>query len=336
MTQPTEAVGGSNDTIVAAEPTIEDRFAARAEALFGDEEREPEEDEPQGDIHPEDAAALEAEVAEEELAEAEIDDADLPPITPPVSWTAEEKEEFASLPRALQETLGRREAEREKFVQTKAQEVKTATQKAEQDAAEQITRLQNAHVQTLQALLPEIPARPPAHLMATNPAGYASQLEMHENALAQHRYVQQVVQQVAAQQEAAERAAAQQEAKDNEAALRDQFPEYFTEQGPELERSLRSTALALGYSEDQLDHVNAQDVLAMRQASEWKAKADKFDTLMARQMEKVREAKKLPKISKPGTTQGKGVIESQRYASDRQAMRSGDMDAAARVFGRHL
>ncbi len=37
-------------------------------------------------------------------------------IDPPASWKAEEKEFFKSLPREAQETLARREAEREKFV----------------------------------------------------------------------------------------------------------------------------------------------------------------------------------------------------------------------------
>jgi hypothetical protein len=328
MAQPLEAAGDvPSDTFVAAEPTIEDRFAAITE--------DPE-DEPKGDIHPEDAAALEAEVAEEELAEVEIDEADLPPITPPVSWTAEEKEEFADLPRTMQETLTRREAEREKFVQTKAQEVKAVEQKVEQAAREKIAQVQAVHVQALQALLPQIPARPDPRLQPRDPEGYANQLAQHEWTVAQHQQAQQLVQHVTAQQEAAERAAGQQEASENEAILRDKFPEYFSDQGPELERSLRSTATLLGYTEDQLAYVNAQDVLAMRQASEWKAKAEKFDALMAKQMERVREAKKLPKISKPGVTQGKGVVEGQRYESDRQAMRGGDRDAATRVFARFV
>lgn len=329
MTQPTEAVGGDhNDTVVAAEPTLEDRFAA-----FGDEQ-----DEEQGDPLPqggEDETALEAE-AEAELAESEIEADDLPPITPPVSWTAEEKAEFAELPRALQETLTRRESEREKFVQTKAQEVKQATQKIEQTAAERIAQVQNASLETMKALLPEIPARPSASLMAQNPAQYAYQLESYENAIAQHQYVQQVAQQVQAHQSAAEQAAAEAEAKENEALLREKFPEYFGEQGPELEKSLRSTALALGYTEDQLNYVNAQDVLAMREVSVLKAKADKYDTLMAKQMERVRDAKKLPKVSRPGVAVGKGAVANERYQADRQAMQQGDKDAASRVFAKFL
>lgn len=331
MTQlPEGAVGGADNAVVAAEPTLEERFAAHAN---GDVT---EEDEPQGDLPSEDDAALEAEVTDEDLAEAEIDEADLPPIEPPVSLNAEEKEAFKTWPREAQEAISRRVGELEKGLHSKAQEAKTETAKVEQAARERIAQERNVHLQSLQALLPQIPARPDPRLQITDQVGYANQLANHEWAVAQHQQAQQLVQHIVAQQEADERSAAQQEAKENEAILRDKFPEYFGEKAAELEKTLRSTASFLGYTDDQLAHVNAQDVLAMKAVSELKAKADKFDTLMAKQMERVREAKKLPRISKPGTPQGRGVVQGQRMEADRKAMRAGDEDATVRVFGRHL
>jgi hypothetical protein len=63
-----------------------------------------------------------------------------------------------------------------------------------------------------------------------------------------------------------------------------------------------------------------------------KAKADKFDKLMAKQMEKVRANKgKLPPVSKPGVAKAPGAARQARYAEDRQAMRNGDKDATQRV-----
>jgi hypothetical protein len=44
----------------------------------------------------------------------------------------------------------------------------------------------------------------------------------------------------------------------------------------------------------------------------------------------------MPRVSKPGVAQGKGAVANQRYTADRQAMKSGDQDAAARVFSRFL
>ena len=323
MTQPEMAVGGAGDTVVAAEPTLEDRFAA-----FGDEPQEEEAPPPVGEDDPPlevDPADLEDEVAE------------LPPIVAPVSWTAEEKEEFAELPRALQETLTRREAEREKFVQTKAQEVKAATHKAEQQALEAITQANNAHVQQLRALLPQIPEKPSARLQLTHPEAYANAIDAHEWAIAQHQQAQQVVQQIAARQQQAEAQAQSLQDEYNEKLLRENFPEYFDEtKGPELRKQLQSTALELGYSADQLANVDAHDVLAMKAVSELRADALKYRTLMAKQMEKVRDAKKLPRVSRPGVPQGKGAVDGQRYAADRQAMQRGDRDAAARVFSKFL
>lgn len=45
------------------------------------------------------------------------------PVLPPISWTADRKEEFASLPRELQEYVVQREKERETFLQKKSQEL---------------------------------------------------------------------------------------------------------------------------------------------------------------------------------------------------------------------
>lgn len=321
MTQPEMAVGG-DDTVVAAEPTLEERFSA-----FGDEQQEEEKDAPpQGDAPPSDTEA------EPDLSEVEIDDADVPAIEPPVSLNAEEKEAFKTWPREAQEAISRRVGELEKGLHTKAQEAKSIQQKVEQTAAERIAQAQDANLQTLAALLPEIPERPAHKYRTQNPAAWDEAMDAHESAVAQHRYVQQVAQKVQAERQAAETAAARDEASQNEAVLREKFPEYFGEKSAELERSLRSTAVSLGYTEDQLAHVDSTDVLAMKQASEWKAKADRYDTLMAKKMEQVRNAKGLPKVSRPGVAVGKGVIAGERYQADRQAMRGGDKDAGIRLF----
>jgi hypothetical protein len=320
MTQPEEAVGGSSDTVVAAEPTIEDRFAAISD--------EPEQED--------EAPAPEPEPDEPEV-EAEIEEDDLPPIKPPVSWTAEELEEFKQLPRNLQETLTRREAEREKFVQSKALEAKTVQQTAQQQVAQQVMDVQNHYLQTLQSVLPEVPEKPPAHLMAQDPATFAALMENYENAMSWHTLAGQAAQEIQQHQRAAYAQMQQQEDAHTHAVLSEQFPEFLDgEKGPELRQQLRSTAHALGYSDDHLQRLTAVEILAAKRASEWKAKADKFDALMAKQMDKVRAAKTLPSVSRPGAAQPKGAAANQRYQADREAMRAGDPDAGARVFSKFL
>src|SRR5688572_30308092 len=133
MTQPAEqAVGGASDEpIIAAEPTIADRLVAATE-------EPPKEDEQQEEVPatPEGDEEL-PELTEDDVELGEAGDAEEgepEPIPAPASWTTEEKEEFAKLPRALQDVVTRREGEREKFLQGKSQEAKQASAKVEQAA----------------------------------------------------------------------------------------------------------------------------------------------------------------------------------------------------------
>lgn len=327
MTQPSEAVGGSGEPIIAAEPTVEERFAAL------DKQDEEEDGGDEGELPP-----LEAETDEPELeAEDDGEEADEPPIAAPVSWTAEEKEEFKNLPRSMQETLTRRETERERFVQSKSQEAAQNRLIVAQQAAAQVQQAQQQNLQILQAMLPEIPNEPSAYLQAQDPYAYANALEARKLAIAQHEYVQQVAQMAAQTRAEDEQAITAEQARLSHEMLATQFPEYLDqEKGPELRKSLQSTALALGYTMDQLAHSDAQDVLAIRKANDWKVKAEKYDALMSRQMQGVRNAKTLPKVSRPGVPQGKGVVANQRYQADRKAMMGGDKDAAARVFSKFI
>jgi hypothetical protein len=138
MTQPTEAVGGEP---IAPDLTPEERLDA-AFAVEG---------EPQDELPAEGEEAAEGE-PEDELPEdeIEIEAEDLPPIDAPVSWTAEDKAKFADLPRELQETVQKREAEREKFVQSKAQEVTRERTNAMREAAEYVQQLQAEKAQQLE------------------------------------------------------------------------------------------------------------------------------------------------------------------------------------------
>ncbi|MGF7213088.1 hypothetical protein GGE65_007724 [Skermanella aerolata] len=60
--------------------------------------------------------------ADEEEDEGDVEP-DQPAIDPPASWSREEKEAFASLPPEVQSTLARRESERDRAFQTKAQQL---------------------------------------------------------------------------------------------------------------------------------------------------------------------------------------------------------------------
>lgn len=320
MTQLEEAVGGTDEPIIAAEPTIEDRFAA----VIDDEQ-------------PEEASQEAPEGEEPELDESDLEDEAPEPIKPPVSWPDEKKALFADLPREVQEVIAERETDRERFIQSKSREAKQAQAEAETKALQHIQDARALHMQQLQALLPTIPQKPSAHLQYEDPQQYAYELDLHDATVAQHNWIVQQMDAIGQQHQLAQTTMrAQQEAQSLE-VLREALPEYFDqEKGAELRQALRSTALELGYSEEMIANVDASDVLALKRVSDMKAKADKYDALMSKRMEKVREAKKLPAVSKPGVARGKGTLANESYTRDRLAMRDGDRDAATRVFSRFL
>lgn len=327
MTQPEQAVGGATDApIIATEPTIEDRFAN----LIGEEDdaQDTEEPAPQDDDAPV-VLADEGEDAPEEVAE--------PPVSAPTSWSDEDKAIFSELPPEAQKIIARRESERDKFLQTKSQEARQAQQAIQQQTVQQLGQLQATYAQQLAALIPHVPEEPSAHLLAQDPYAYAAQLEGHKQASAQRNAIVAQLQQIAQQQQAIEQQMTAQERQATVQTLVEAFPEFIDPNtGPDLQKTLGATAAAMGYGAQQIAEATAQDILAMKTAHEWKTKADKYDALMAKQMEGVRAAKKLPSVTRPGAAQPKGARANERYTADRKAMQKGDKDAAARVFSRFL
>src|SRR3546814_17512893 len=59
----------------------------------------------------------------------------------------------------------------------------------------------------------------------------------------------------------------------------------------------------LGYSDEAMTRAGATDIVALKRALDWKAKAEKYDALQSRKMAAVRAAKELPKVMKPNSSQ---------------------------------
>ena len=322
MTHPaTPEVGGATDEpVIAAEPTLEDRLAAATELPEETDEA------PQG---------AEPELTEEDVSDE--DEAEVPPITPPVSWTGENKARFAELPRDVQEYISQRETEREKFVQSKAQEAKLIETRVQAEASDAFKNVAQTFAQQLVALRAELPARPSHQLQADDPYTYAEQMDAYERAAAHNQWIERQVGTVTQQLQQARAADHQRSQMETLTVLQTDFPEYLDDaKGPEIRQKLGSTAQSLGYSAEQIAAADHADIKAMKLATEWREKAEKYDRLMSKKMEKVREAKGMPRVSRPGTAQGPGAAANQRYSADREAMRKGDRDAATRVFSRFL
>lgn len=340
MTQQTQgdAVGGASDTVVAAEPTIEDRLSAAIDEQAEQPTKKPEEAEAPAAEVPEDLTV--EDVAEAGEAEGTDEGAEKP-IAPPVSWTAEEKAAFAELPPAAQKAVARREAERETFLQTKAQEAKQTRETVEREALQLVQQVHTNNIQALEAMKVQVPEKPGYQLQVDDPDAWAYYMQQHDNAVAHNDYVEQHIAgaqmhlaQIGQRQAQYQQQIAHQKAAEMRTVLTEKWPEFLhPETGPKLQQELGSIATDLGY---RLDQADANDILAMQKVATYKSKADKYDALMAQKMERVRQAKDLPKVSRPGAAQPQGAAANARYQADREAMKSGDMQAAARAVARHI
>jgi hypothetical protein len=324
-TQPEMAVGSDDQHVVAAELTPEERL----NAAFDDPANQKQDEE--GD---DPDAQAEAGDELEDDPESEAQDDDLPPIAPPVSWDDEAKEVFKALPREAQEIVQKREAEREKFVQSKSQEAAQARAAATQQAQADLAQISASYAQQLQQVAASLQAEEPdPMLQVTDPIAYAQQMRTYRQAEAQRNHAQQMATQHAQQAQALAYQAEQQHNAEQHRIIVENFPEYADPTtGPALQRSLTAVAKELGYPDELIGQARASDILAMRTAAEWKAKAEKYDALQRTKMEKVRSAKGKPPVSaKPGMAQAPGAARQQQYAADREAMRSGDTRATQRV-----
>jgi hypothetical protein len=316
MTQPAEAVGGEANTPAAETP--QEYFEQMAADEFGiQEEEEPTDPE---------AEQPEAEAEDETDIEEEADD--LPPIDAPVSWDAEAKEKFAELPRDVQEYVAKREGERERFVQSKSQEAARAKQEAVQQATSELAQIEQAYAQHFQQLAENLqPQRPNPALLQHDPAAFYAQQAAYEDAVAQQRQLQQRSSEYAQQAQARQQQIEQAELAEQHRIIVEQFPEYADPtMGPKLQQELSGIARELGYPPELIAQARAADIIAMKKVSDLKAKADKYDALMSKKMEKVRAAKGLPRVAKPGVAQGgdqlrarsaQAAIETARTAKNR-------------------
>lgn len=332
MTQPVEAVGGEA-TPVDPTKVFEDLAREEFDIKEGDEEEQPAE-----------AVEAEAEAVEgaEDVTEAEAEADDLPPIDAPVSWDAEAKEAFKQLPRDLQETVQKREAERERFVQQKSQEATRARQEATQAATAELAQIERGYAQQFQqaaAILDQLSAEPDYSLLATNPAEFARQAEVAKHFRAQRDAAQRNAQDYAQQAQAREQQLMQVEQAEMARIITEQFPEYADPTtGPELQRKLSAVAKRIGYTDELISQARAQDILAMRTVAELADKADKYDALMKDKMSKVRAAKgKPPVTARPGVAQGADTVRARDAQSALEVARSSkNRDVQGAAFLQYL
>jgi len=267
-------------------------------------------------------------------APSEADEPGEPAIVPPVSWGEDAAELFEQLPPELQEKVAAREAQRERAVQTAT----TAAAEARRNAAAEANALfadqQRLYAQHLESLaLQMAPERPDPGLLAVDPQGFYRQQAAYESQLAQRQAMAEAAAQAQAEAEQRDAVTQHYDIAQDHAALAQALGEQWTDaaQRQAMLTDLESVGAELGYSMALMGQANATDILALKAAAEWKAKADKYDALQAGRAQAVKAARAAPRVAKPGASPSR----TERSARSRDAAwarakaeRTGDAYAA--------
>lgn len=136
---PPDAIAADNapltiDEAVAALDAAEIEREDEAPAVVEQPEKQNTEAEPAAEDASEPETAIADEDAEQEDAEA-AEEAELPALSPPALWNAEDKDAFNELPRHLQERLLAKETESNRAVSAKMEEAATIRKAADAEAS---------------------------------------------------------------------------------------------------------------------------------------------------------------------------------------------------------
>ncbi|GAA0729965.1 hypothetical protein [Sphingomonas japonica] len=308
-----------------------DSAAAAIGKLMGgdDEPRDDDEDsEPDSEGEPEDGD-LDLEGDEEE---GEDDEPESPAIEAPASLSAEEKARYAQLPPEAQRLIAEVETRRNGQVQQATTKAAEAQRVAEARAAQADAQAKAVYAQQLKAFADGIaPQRPDPRLAQADPATYIAMQAQYEAARAQHdEFVQQVQ---SLESEAATQMTETEIAERNRALLA--IPEVQNEETRAVFFEKAETAAKrIGLDIGELTRkASASELKALRDIADAFEKADKYDTAMTKQMQRVRDGRKVktakPNAAQPSSSEGRGYREARQRLS-----KSGDVrDAAAAIAG---
>lgn len=255
--------------------------------------------------------AAEQQESDESESSEEQSEEEREPIAAPVSWAKDYKEKFEALPRDMQEIIATRERDRETFLQSKSREAAQTRQTVETEARQALQTIMQNHVQQLQPLLQQIqPQQPDLRLLNSDDPNerslYFQQEAAYRNGVAQQNYVQQQLQEA---QQHAEMIAQHQRQAEIEAEHEVLNTALGTEWSDPSARAklldtLQPIAAELGYPQELIAQARAPDIIALRRASEWKAKAAKYDQLNKAKMVPVRAAKAIPPTARTASPSG--------------------------------
>lgn len=297
--------------------------AAFADYLSNEDEELPEDGEAEEGDEPESDDLDEGEEVDEDDREGDEPET---AIDAPVSLNADEKAVFAQLPPEAQRAWSASEARRNSQVQEATTKAAHAQRSAEAHAAEAHSKAKAVFATQLAEFAGHLAPTPPDPMLAReNPGEYIAQKAHYDAMKAQH---DELVQQVSVLGDEASQEIDQAfiQQRDRELLA---IPEVANEEtrGAFFDRAIE-VAEALGYDRGiLLRDGNATDFKALAAAHGWKDKAAKYDAVMAKQMQRVRNAK----TAKPGAAQpsGSGTARALKDATSRLRKTGSDADAIA-------
>lgn len=306
-----------------------DEAAAALNDFISDEDDPKEASEDDDDIELEDDLEGD-EPTDEDDSEDEDDEDDEPEtaIEAPASLKAEEKEAFSQLPKEAQQFVRQFATRRDSEIQQGLEQARTAQRNAESSAAQQVAEATQAHAEQLMAVAQATaPQMPGDELLATNPQAYLQAKARYDREKAQH---DQFVQQIHAMHEGARQELDQAEQQAIQAEWREVITDLPEAKDPQqwkaLLEELTPFAKNLGYTDEQIASARPRDIRMVKRFRATQDKADKYDALMARKMERVRSGK----TAKSNAAQPKGSGQRKARMKTRERLRNtGSIDDAA-------
>lgn len=259
-----------------------------------------------GEAAAEGEEAADDEAGDGEAADESADEA-AEALEAPQSWPKEDKAIFSKLDPSAQAVVLRRETERDNFLKQKAFEASQTRQQVETQARDVIAKLYEQQAQELQVYAQQALPQPPDQrlLYSDDPnevIRYHRQKASYEAAADQQHQLHQQIAHAQEQAQSAREQSQQAERASDAQRLKEQLPDWFDpSSGPKLQQELQSIGAELGYSAELMANASSADILALKKASDWKAKAAKYEALISKKMSAVSRARQLPKITaRPG------------------------------------
>lgn len=264
---------------------------------------------------------------DDEEQEDEEGEPEVPAIAAPISLNAEEKAKFAQLPPEAQQVILAVETRRNAQVQEATTKASEAQRTADARAAQADAEAKSIYGQQLEQFVSAFKPEPPDYSLAqTDPATYIAHKAAYD---AQNAQYEELVQQVRGVKSEAD-----QEAQAVFIQQRDRelltIPEIAN---PETRKDYLDRAMGmaseLGFDQAELAQgATARDIKALSQIADWKAKAERLDKAMSKQMQKVRAGK--PRALRPNAAQPEGSGKHRAFTEATTRLRgSGTVDDAA-------